>query len=262
MTGRRDMGVNEMMTVHKVSRLTGVSVRTLHYYDQIGLLHPAGHTDSGYRLYEEADLARLQDILFFRELEFPLKDIKAILDQPDLNREKLLEQQIELLRLKKEHIENLLSFAEEIKTHGGKHMDFKPFDRSKLEAYARQAKELYGDSEQYKEMQAKAGNRTSDEEALLADRFMLLFKEAGELKNGRPDSPEAQNLVRRIQRFITDHMYRCTTPILRSLGKMYSGGGEMTQNIDSTGGAGTGEFVDRAIQIYCDRAETESSAEK
>ena len=76
-----------MMTVHEVSRLAGVSVRTLHYYDQIGLLHPAGHTDSGYRLYEEADLVRLQDILFFRELEFPLKDIQAILSQPDLDRE-------------------------------------------------------------------------------------------------------------------------------------------------------------------------------
>ena len=255
-------GVNKMMTVHEVSRLAGVSVRTLHYYDQIGLLHPAGHTDSGYRLYEEADLVRLQDILFFRELEFPLKDIQAILSQPDLDRGKLLEQQIELLRLKKEHIENLLSFAEEIKAHGGKHMEFKPFDRSKLETYSRQAKALYGDTEQYKEMQAKAGNRTREEEALLADRLMLLFKEAGELKNGCPDSPEAQDLVRKIQRFITDNLYSCTVPILRGLGKMYSGGGEMTQNIDSAGGPGTGKFVDRAIQIYCDRAETDSSAEE
>ena len=138
-----------MMTVHEVSKLAGVSIRTLQYYDKIGLLHPTGYTDAGYRLYDDADLERLQHILLFRELEFPLKDIKMIVNSPDFDRSKALEQQIELLKLKKEHIENLMNFALGIKLLGVKHMDFKAFDRSKLDEYSRQAKELYGNTPEY-----------------------------------------------------------------------------------------------------------------
>ena len=244
-----------MMTVHEVSRLAGVSIRTLQYYDRIDLLRPAGYTDAGYRLYDDEQLERLQCILLFRELEFPLKDIIAIMDSPDFDRSKALEQQIELLRLKKEHIENLMNFALGIKLTGVKHMDFKAFDRSKLDEYSRQAKELYGNTPEYRQMQEKMKNRSKEEDNLLADRFMLLFKEAGTIKDSDPASPEAQDLVKRIQDFITENMYTCTTRILRGLGKMYSGGGDFTQNIDEYGGAGTADFVDRAIQIYCDKAE-------
>lgn len=240
-----------MMTVHEVSKLAGVSIRTLQYYDKIGLLHPTGYTDAGYRLYDDADLERLQHILLFRELEFPLKDIKTIINNPDFARSKVLEQQIELLRMKKEHIENLMNFALGIKLLGVKHMDFKAFDRSKLDEYSRQAKELYGNTPEYEEMQEKAKNRTEEDDKLLADRFMLLFKEAGEIRNSDPASPEAQNLVKRIQDFITENLYTCTDKILKGLGKMYSGGGDFTKNIDEYGGEGTAVFVDKAIQIYC-----------
>ena len=99
-----------MMTVNEVSKLSGVSIRTLHYYDTIGLLHPTEVTEAGYRLYDDAALERLQQILLFRELEFPLKEIRGILDAPNFDRNKALEQQIELLTLKKEHLENLINF--------------------------------------------------------------------------------------------------------------------------------------------------------
>lgn len=89
-----------MMTVKEVSKLTGVSVRTLQYYDKIGLLQPTKYTDSGYRLYDDTALERLQQILLFRELEFPLKEIKAILDSTNFDGKKALSQQIELLELK------------------------------------------------------------------------------------------------------------------------------------------------------------------
>ena len=244
-----------MMTVHEVSRIAGVSIRTLQYYDQIGLLHPTEYTDAGYRLYDDADLERLQHILLFRELEFPLKDIKVIINSPDFDRGKALEQQIDLLRLKKEHIENLINFALGIKMLGVKHMDFKAFDRSKLDEYAREAKELYGNTPEYKEMEEKQKNRTEKDEKILADRFMLLFKEAGDIKDSDPASVEAQNLVKRIQDYITENLYTCTNKILRGLGKMYSGGGEFTKNIDSYGGEGTADFVADAIEIYCNNAE-------
>ncbi|WP_330586810.1 MerR family transcriptional regulator [Aminipila terrae] len=104
-----------MMTVNEVSKLAGVSVRTLHYYDTIGLLHPSEVTGSGYRLYDYAALERLQQILLFRELEFSLKEIKQILDSPDFDKNKALEQQITMLHLKKDHLNNLISLALEIK---------------------------------------------------------------------------------------------------------------------------------------------------
>lgn len=243
-----------MMTVHEVSRLAGVSIRTLQYYDKIGLLCPTGYTDAGYRLYDDTDLERLQHILLFRELEFPLKEIKAILNSPDFDRSKALEQQIKLLQLKKEHIENLINFALGIKMMGVRNMDFKAFDRSKLDEYSKRAKELYENTPEYKEMEEKQKNRTREEDQLLADRFMLLFKEAGEMRNTDPASPKAQDLVKRIQNYITENMYTCSNTILRSLGKMYSGGGDFTKNIDEYGGEGTAEFVDHAIQIYCEAA--------
>ena len=134
-------------------------------------------------------------------------------------------------------------------------MDFKAFDRSKLDEYSRNAKELYGNTPEYKEMKEKQKNRSEEDEQVLADRFMLLFKEAGDMKDMDPSSAEAQNLVKRIQEYITENLYTCSNKILRGLGKMYSGGGDFTKNIDAYGGEGTAAFVDEAIQIYCDNAE-------
>ena len=243
-----------MMTVHEVSRLAGVSIRTLQYYDKIGLLHPAGYTDAGYRLYDDTELERLRHILLFRELEFPLKDIRAILDSPDFDRSKALEQQIELLKLKKEHLDNLINFALGIKMLGVKYMDFTVFDKSRLDEYSKRVKEQWGNTPEYKEFAERTKNRSDKEDKLLADRFMLLFKEAGEIRNTDPASSKAQDLVKRIQNFITENMYTCSDKILKGLGKMYSGGGDLTKSIDAYGGEGTGEFVDKAIRIYCDKA--------
>lgn len=243
-----------MMTVHEVSKLAGVSIRTLQYYDKIGLLHPTGYTDAGYRLYDDTNLERLQHILLFRELEFPLKDIRAILNSPDFDRSRALEQQIELLKLKKEHLDNLINFALGIKLLGVKYMDFTVFDRSKLDEYSKQAKKQWGNTPEFKEFAERSRNWSDEEDKLLADRFMLLLKEAGEIRHTDPASSEAQDTVKRIQDFITENMYTCSDKILRGLGKMYSGGGDFTENIDAYGGEGTGEFLDRAIQIYCDRA--------
>lgn len=142
-----------MMTVNEVSKLTGVSVRTLHYYDEIGLLQPAQSTDTGYRLYDDNNLQRLQQILLFRELEFPLMDIKRIIDSPDFSKEHALDNQIELLKLKRRHFSDLIKHAEKLKEEIS--MDFKAFDKSKIEDYKKQAKEKWGDTEAYKEYEQK-----------------------------------------------------------------------------------------------------------
>ena len=109
-----------MMTVNEVSQLSGLSERTLRYYDRIGLLKPKAYTESGYRLYDDTAMERLQQILLFRELEFPLREIRRILADPGFDRAEALEQQITLLTLKKERLEGLISLARRIQTTGGK----------------------------------------------------------------------------------------------------------------------------------------------
>ena len=218
------------MTVKQVSKLTGVSVRTLQYYDDIGLLSPSERTEAGYRLYEEAQLATLQEILLFRELEFPLKDIKAILDSPAYDKERALHQQIELLTLKKERLEGLIRLAEELKNEqsnvqrgtGNKSqegsadpagnpdesgtriesrterrkershtMDFTAFDKTKLEEYKKRAREQYSDTDAYKEYEVKSAGRTSEDEQVFAKEFMAIFAKFGALLEDGTDSNTA-----------------------------------------------------------------------
>ncbi|WP_022779861.1 MerR family transcriptional regulator [Butyrivibrio sp. AE3009] len=240
-----------MKTVNEVSKLTGVSIRTLQYYDQIGLLKPAEYTESGYRLYDDAALEKLQQILLFKELEFPLKDIKEIINRSDFDKTKALEQQIELLELKKEYIENLLNLCNYLKTRGVRKLDFTAFDSSKLEEYSRKAKEQWGQTAAYKEYEEKSKNWTKEDRSNMMADFSKLFEEFGTMKDMDPASAEVQAQVKKVQDFITENMYTCTNEILYSLGTGYASGGEFTQNIDKMGGKGTAEFVFRAIKIYC-----------
>ena len=243
-----------MKTVHEVSELSGVSIRTLQYYDRIGLLSPTDRTGAGYRLYDDAALEKLQQILLFRELQFPLKDIMEIVNRPDFDRSKALEQQIELLNLKKEHIENLIDLAVGIKALGVKEMTregFEAFDSRKLDEYARQAKATWGTTDAYKEYEQKSKDWTKGDRADVNKQMMDIFREFGEIRESDPGSPEAQVLVKKLQDFITEKMYTCTKDILSSLGQMYAGGGDFTTNIDGAGGEGTAQFASDAIQIYC-----------
>ena len=240
-----------MMTVNEVSKLTGVSIRTLQYYDKIGLLHPAKYTEAGYRLYDDAALETLQQILLFRELEFPLKDIKEIISSPDFDRNKALEQQIELLKLKKEHIENLIDLALGIKAIGVKPLKFDAFDTRKIDEYAAQAKAAWGTTPAYKEYEEKSKGRTKEDNLKIHQGMIDIFGEFGQIRNTDPASEEAQEMVKKLQDYITEHMYTCTKEILGGLGMMYGGGGDFTTNIDKMGGEGTAEFASRAIEIYC-----------
>ena len=240
-----------MMTVHEVSRLTGVSIRTLQYYDRIGLLPPDGYTQAGYRLYDEQALERLQQILLFRELEFSLKEIGEILDSPCFDRDRALEQQIALLTLKKEHLENLIDLARGIKTKGESEMDFAAFDTRKIEEYAVRAKASWGSTPEFREFEQKSEGRTAEDSLELGKKMMGLFARLGTLKAEDPASQGVQLLIGELQNFISEHFYTCSDKALSGLGEMYAGGGEMTENIDRAGGKGTAAFVREAIRIYC-----------
>lgn len=242
-----------MMTVNDVSKLTGVSVRTLQYYDRIGLLKPSAYTESGYRLYDDTALEKLQQILLFKELEFSLKEISRIIDAPDFDRNKALEQQIQLLTMKKEHLENLIDFARGIKLLGVRKMDFTVFDTNKIDEYAKRAKEQWGKTEAYKEFEEKSKDLTDKDQQNVANELMQLFTEFGQMLSSDPSDEKVQLQVKKLQDYITEHFYNCTNEILLGLGKMYSGGGEFTENIDRAGGPGTAEFVTKAIEFYCNR---------
>ena len=242
-----------MMTVNEVSKLTGISVRTLHYYDEIGLLHPASVLDTGYRLYDDENLKRLQQIMLFRELEFPLKEIKKIIDNPDFDTARALENQIELLSLRREHLDNLIQHAKEMQKKEESKMDFKAFDKSKLEEYSKRAKEQWGDTAAYKEYEEKAKDRTDREEKEMGEGLMQIFTEFGKILDRDPAGAEAEALVKNLQEYISNNYYTCTNEILSGLGQMYAAGGEFTENIDAAGGPGTAVFASKAIEVYCSK---------
>ncbi len=239
------------MTVHEVSELTGVSIRALHHYDRIGLLHPAEVTGAGYRLYDDTALERLQCILLFKELQFSLKEIKDILDSPDFDYSRALDQQITLLQMKKEHLENLINLAREIKQIGVKKLDFTVFNTKKMDEYAERAKESWGQTPEYREFEEKSKDRTKEDERKLWAGLMEIFTEFGSMKGSSPSGSAAQRLVKKLQDYITEHFYTCSDEILAALGNMYAGGGEMTDNINHAGGEGTAEFAAQAIKVYC-----------
>lgn len=240
-----------MMTVNEVSKLTGVSIRTLQYYDKIGLLKPTAYTESGYRQYDDTALEQLQQILLFRELEFPLKDIKNIMSSPNYDKNEAIKQQIELLTLKKEHLENLIALAHGIKLKGANYMDFTAFDTSKIDEYSRQAKEAWGTTEQYKEFEEKSSKRSPSDEKSLGEEVMRIVARFGELKDRKASDPLVTKQVQLLQNFITEHFYKCTDEILSQLGLMYADGGEFTANINAVGGDGAAEFANEAIKAYC-----------
>ena len=237
-----------MRTVKEVSRLTGVSVRTLHHYDAIGLLKPTKITDAGYRLYDDTAVCRLQNILLFRELQFPLKEIKEILDTPDFDADMALVQQIRLLELQYEHIGELLSFAREMKEKGVHKMEFDVFDKSGIERYKEEIKERWGQSEAYREFVQRQQKGESFEKT--ETQMMSLFTEIGMLREQPPADRKVQDKIRELQSFITDHYYNCTNEILKNLGVMYTEDERFWQNIDKAGGSGTAAFVRQAIEVY------------
>lgn len=247
-----------MMTVNEVSRITGLSVRTLHHYDKIGLLTPTSHSDAGYRLYDEAALEKLMQIMLFRTLEFPLDEIKSILNSKSFDRNKALKQHIELLSMKKEHLENLITLAQGILLRGVNHMDvnitkadFEQFDETKLDEYVKRAKESYGETDAWKEFDKKNKHRTKKDNKQLAEDMMQFFKRLGKMRSLEPSSKKVQKVIEELRAFITEHYYNCTPQIFSGLGRLYAGGGEFTENIDAAGGEGTGEFAFQAIQEYC-----------
>ena len=241
------------MQINEFAKLTGVSVRTLHYYDEIGLLKPAlVDAQNGYRFYDENSLLRMQEILFYRELDFPLKSILEILSSPDYDKQKALAEQRKLLELKKERLERIID-ALDGATKGKVTMT--AFDNSDYETarkqYGVEAKQRWGETDAYKEHEQKTANYSKDKWQDVNDGLMVIFARFAEcMNNGNTaDSNEAQALVKELQNYITENYYTCTNQILAGLGQMYVADERFKANINKNGD-GTTEFVSKAIENY------------
>ncbi len=241
------------LSVHEVVQLTGVTARTLHYYDQIGLLKPTKVTKAGYRMYDNTALGRLQNILLFRELQFPLKEIKVILDSPDFDPSEAIAQQIRLLELQYKRIGELITFARQIKNKGVMTMNFDVFDKSEIEKYEAEVKAKWGNTEAYQEYNQKDIAQNGGSYSKIAKGLLTMFSELGELKHLTPNTDEVQKKISELQKFITNNYYVCTNEILSRLGEMYVCDERFKNNIDKAGGDGTADFVKQAIVVYCSK---------
>ncbi len=242
------------LQIKEFAEFVGVSVRTLHYYDEIGLLKPSFVDEqNGYRFYDEISLERMQEILFYRELDFPLKSIGEILASPNYDKQKAFEEQKRLLTLKRNRLERLIAALEQAEKG---EITMSAFDNSEYETarqqYEDEAKRRWGGTDAYKESRAKTAGYSKEKWNDVLAGMNGVFAEFAECKKcgESADSDTAQQLVKKLQDYITANFYHCTDDILAGLGQIYVCDERFKNNINSHG-EGTAEFVAEAIKVYC-----------
>lgn len=241
-------------SISEMAKLSGVSVRTLHYYDEIGLLAPSEVvSETGYRYYDENSLEKLQQILFYRELDFPLKEIVQIMNASDYNKEEALIKQRELLKLKRKRLDKLIGLLN-ANLKGETTMSFHEFDTTEIDEakakYAEEVKERWGNTDAYEQSQKKTCEYTKEDWKRLNDGMDELLKQFSECLNENSASEKVQELVKSWQQYITETYYDCTKEVLAGLGQMYVMDERFTKNMDKYG-EGTTRLISEAIAVYC-----------
>ncbi|MBQ6386992.1 MAG: MerR family transcriptional regulator [Ruminococcus sp.] len=235
------------MQIKEFAELTGVSVRTLHYYDDIGLLKPSEVDEhNGYRYYDESAVERMREIVFYRELDFSLKTIGQILSSPDYNQQQALSRQRQLLLAKKERLERMINVLDGLEK-GDAWMNDHAYDKLKNQ-YAREVRQRWGATEAYRE---SAERGTDCEKAVsildaVMEEFAVLCR-----SGAAPDGESARIQVEKLQQCITDHFYTCTDEILAGLGQLYVADERFRTSIDRHGD-GTAAYVSACIKAYFD----------
>lgn len=244
------------LQIKEFAELSGVSVRTLHYYDEIGLLKPCFIDEqNGYRFYDESSLERMQAILFYRELDFPLKSIAEILSSPNYDKQKALAEQKWLLLLKKERLERLILALEQAEKG---EITMNVFDNREYETarqqYEDEAKRRWGDTDAYKESKVRTSKYSKEKWNAVSEEMDNIFGAFSKCMNSGEsiNSKTAQDLVEKLQNYITKNFYHCTDDILAGLGEMYVCDERFKKNIDKHA-EGTAEFVSNAIKLYCNK---------
>lgn len=239
-------------TVSEIAGLSGVSVRTLHYYDEIGLLSPIMISETGYRYYNDSSLEKLQQIMFYKELDFSLKEIGAILGATGYQKEDALNKQRELLILKRDRLDRLIALLSK-SLKGEKNMSFEEFDISEIEKakekHAKEVRERWGNTDAYSQSQKKTSSYKKEDWERINKKSGEIFKKFADNIGEDPTSPKIKAIVKEWQDFITEYYYDCTDEILKGLGEMYVADERYKKNLDKYGD-GTAEFMSRAIKEY------------
>jgi DNA-binding transcriptional MerR regulator len=245
-------------TIKKIADLAGVTTRTLRYYDEIGLLSPADTGENRYRYYDQSSLLRLQQILFFRELDVPLKEIQLIMTRPDFNLAQALDNHRLSLKNKANRLDKLIGTIDQtISTiKGGKKMSaedyFEGFDESRYEEETRQR---WGNTRHYVESQKRwAGYSKKQKEAIKAEGSRLTTRMAGSNPEATPDDPDVQAAIGEYHAYINKYFYTCDVGFLRGLADMWVEDPRFAVNFERIRQGGA-EFVRQAVTIYCDQTE-------
>jgi DNA-binding transcriptional MerR regulator len=249
-------------TVKAVAEFAGVSIRAIHHYDKIGLLVPAGTSPSGYRLYSESNLERLQEILFFKELGFGLQEIKTIMDGAGYDRKEALRSHKQILFEKKKRLDNLIGLVEktlatmERKATMSNDELFDGFDDAKIEEYKKEAKERWGETDAFKESERKTSKYgKADWDEIKVESGDIFTKLAALMAEGKSPADDAvQEQIGRWFKHINDRFYACTPEIFRGLADMYVGDARFTATYDKVR-PGLAQFKRDAMHIYCDNIE-------
>lgn len=255
-------------TVSQVARMSLVSVRTLHHYDEIGLLRPSGRSEAGYRLYGDGDLQRLQQILFFRELDFSLEEIARILDDPAfdvgaalrMQRQMLSERAVKVGALIKA-VDAAIARLERNTEEGAATMSergeadmFTAWREFKQEEYEEEAKERWGQSEAYKESKKRTGRYTKEDwEALGKEAEGIYRKVAALMEAGSsPSSEAAMDAAEEHRQHISRWFYPCPRQMHQGLGELYVNDARFTANIDRMK-AGMSQYLCQAFKANAQR---------
>lgn len=250
------------LSVGQVARLTGVTVRTLHHYDAIGLLSPSERTPAGYRRYTEADLDRLRTIIGYRELDFPLDRIAAMLDDPDADIVSHMRRQHTLLTNRAGRIQRMIGALERLLEAHAMNYNLTPEEREEVwgdfrpEEYEAEAQERWGGSDSYRQSQARTKQYTKDD-------WLAIKREGAEINErlaalmtaGTPaTSVEAMDLAEAHRQHISRWFYDCSYEIHRGLGQMYVDDPRFTATYEGVG-EGFARYLRDAIVANADRHE-------
>ncbi len=239
------------LLIHELSQLASITVRTLHYYDQIGLLVPNEVGSNGYRYYNEENLEKLKLILYYKELDFSLSQIRVLLEHSS-NRRELLKQQQRLLQLKRDRLQKMLISIEKA-LKGENIMDFSEFDITEIQeaerAFSKEVEDRWGKSAPYEESKRRTGKYSVEDWKRIKQEENEIIQSFSSISHLDPSSVESQELVKRWQDHISLNFYECTNEILKGLGQMYIQDERFSATMDRYK-EGTAHFISRAIENY------------
>lgn len=242
-------------SIKEIAHLAGISARTIRYYDEIGLLPPASVGENGYRHYDRSSLLTLQQILFYRELDVPLKEIQGILEMPDFNPVSALRNHREALKKRSERLEKLITTIDNTiaMIKGDKQMDAKEilngFDEQK---YAEEAKSRWCDTDQYKQSTKRWNSYTKEQKELLKEEGgRITERMVGNDSDLTPDDQSVQAAVADYLAYLNKYFYTCDAEFLRCLSDMWVTDARFAVNYERIREGGAA-FVRDAVHIFCD----------